>query len=105
MLSPIYEERLSDLLTAWRVHHDVRRSRPSIPALAESRRRLDVSRDKAYRARRALSPGPDEAAEAMTTTNCETLDETVFLYAYDALSDGRYRCLCGAVVPARLDSV
>lgn len=100
MLSPIYESRLTDLLAAWRFHHDVRRSRGSIRDLAAARQLLDETRQDAYRARRALNPEPIEAAEALATAYCEVIDETVFLFAADATweSPQRFHCLCGEAV-------
>lgn len=97
MLSPIYESRLTDLLTAWRFHNDVRRAQGSIQDLASARQLLDETRHGAYRARRALNPEPAEAAEALATTYCEVIDETVFLFATDTAWDTprAFTCLCG----------
>ena len=97
MLSPIYESRLADLLAAWRFHHDVRKAHGTIRELASARQLLDETRQDAYRVRRALNPEPGEAAEALATTYCEVIDETVFLFATDASWDSpqSFTCLCG----------
>lgn len=102
MLSPIFESRLDDLLDAWRVHYDVRRTGAGLPELAAARHRLDQRRQMAYRARRALNPEPIEAEEALATSYCERVDETVFLFATDATWQDplSFSCICGdTVVP------
>lgn len=97
MLSPIFEFRLDELLNAWRVHNDVRTRGGDLRELAMARQRLDEHRQLAYRTRRALNPEPSEASEALATSYCERIDETVFLFATDAAWEDQvtFSCICG----------
>lgn len=103
MLSPMFEARLQDLLAAWRHHNRLRAGGARIPELARARYALDQTRHEVYRVRRALNPEPAEAAEAVATAYCETLDETVFLFASDAwATETAFACLCGGSIAAEV---
>ncbi len=103
MLSQALQARLDDLLAAWRYHDDLRKTRTSIARLASSRSRLDRVRNEIHRLRRGLHPEPGEVEDALASTYCESLGETVFLFAADVdwqVSAERFRCLCGQLVNA-----
>ena len=103
MLASVLEARFDDLLIAWRYHDDLRRGWPSTSQLAESRMRLDRLRGETYRLRRGLYPEPHEVEDALATAYCDSLDETVFLYAPDARGDDqrrRFACPCGQTITA-----
>ncbi|MFQ5554396.1 MAG: hypothetical protein ACE5GC_03355 [Acidimicrobiia bacterium] len=108
MLRDRFEARYSELVTAWMRHHDLRRRGAALPVLAESRLTLDRLRDVTNALRRAHAPEPGEMEDALVTTYCDRLGETVFLFSADAewhATGPRFLCVCGNPIDGEGDRV
>ena len=108
MLRERFEAQYTQLVIVWMRHQDLRREGAAIPLLAESRVNLDRLRDATNALRRAHAPEPTEAEDALVTTYCDRLGETVFLFAADAEwhpAGPRFLCVCGDPIDGEGDRV
>ena len=99
MLHPALEQVIDDLLSAWRSHDDIRRSRRTTYAeLANSHVALQRARSRAHRLRIALHPYGNDVELIATAVLCDRLDEIVHVsYEQLELGDGwrAFECICG----------
>ena len=108
VLHKLFDASYDELVTAWVRHLDLRKRRTPIAELAESRMALDRLRDATNALRRAHAPEPIEVQDALVTTFCDRLGQTVFLFSADAdWSKGapRFRCACGDPIDGEGDRV
>ncbi len=108
VLRKLFDASYDELVAAWVRHLDLRKRRTSIAELAMSRVALDRLRDSTNALRRAYAPEPTEVQDALVTTFCERLGETIFLFTADAdwsMGGPRFRCACGDPIDGEGDRV
>jgi len=99
MLHPALDEAFDDLLTRWRVHHDLRRSKATpITRLAQSRVDLDRARSAVHRLRMALHPYGNDLGLIGPVVLCQRLDEVVHIPSLEVTrisGHESFDCICG----------
>ncbi len=99
MLHPALDDAFDELLTRWRVHHDLRRSPATpVPRLARSRIDLDRARTTVHRLRVALHPYGNDLGLIGKVVLCQRLDEVVHIPKLELTRLGgseSFECICG----------
>ena len=97
----VAQTAFDDLLARWRSHHALTcRNDVSVPRLSDSRRKLDIARNRMHALRAAMYPTRSERQEVLATVLCCALDEVVHLNwtRRDPADPTRLQCICGESV-------
>ena len=107
MLHRVLDDAFAELLSCFRDHDDLRRSRSApLHRLARARVDLEEARSRVHRLRLALHPYGNDVALIGSSVLCERLDEVVHIpHLGITRADGVewFSCICGDWVERPVD--